>query len=235
MRKIIEKLMAYIEAEDVKGLLRFCLILSPFVGGALWAVGALIRYVTFHQQALIIVGVAACMIIPALMGKKTVPQSTPVMANNNLMFFDRLLLKGLFTIFTNYSRQFQVIAPLRFSDLHDTLPSGIDQGRNIPIYRYKVVADGEPLFPADFHEILTVHLEERLASGELALGKPTAEFCGKIYPKVYIDECLCVGGVWHISLMICDTENVANYINNKTQTLIMRSSRIASQYSDCDF
>lgn len=228
--------MGYIEAEDVKGIFRFCLILSPFVGGALWAIGALIKYVTFHQEALIIIGVGACMIIPALMGRKATPPSPPPSGiNGNVTFFDRLLVKELFTIFTNYSRQFQVIAPLRFSDLHDALPSGIDQGKNIAVYRFKVVADGEPISPADFHEILTVHLEERLASGELALGKPTAEFCGKIYPKVYIDECLCAGGVWHISLMICDTENVANYINNKTQTLIMRSSRIASQYSDCDF
>ena len=235
MRKIIEKLMNYIEAEDVKGLVRFCLILSPFVVGVLWAVGALIKYITFHQQALIIVGVAACMIIPALMGKKTTPPPPTVAANDNLLFFDRLLLKGLFTIFTNYSRQFQVIAPLRFSDLQDTLPSGIDQGRNIAIYRFKVVADGEPLSQADFHEILTVHLEERLASGELALGKPTAEFGGKIYPKVYIDECLYAGGVWRITLMVCDNEKVAHYIDHKAQTLLMRNSRISNQYEDNDF
>lgn len=235
MKKIVDKLMAYIESEDIKGILRFCLILAPFVGGALWAVGALIKYITLHQQGLIIVGVAACIIIPALMGKKTAPPPATVATTDNLLFFDRLLVKGLFTIFTSYSRQFQTIAPLRYSDLQDNLPSGIDRGKNIAVYRYKVVADGEPISPADFHEILTVYLEERLASGELALGKPTAEFGGKIYPKVYIDECICAGGVWHISLMVCDNERVANYIDNKVQTLIMRNSRISNQYEDNDF
>lgn len=235
MRKIIAKLMAYIEAEDVKGILRFCLILSPFVWGALWSVGALIRYITFHQNALLIVGVAACMIIPALMGKKREPPTTPVATNESMIFFDRLLVKTLFIIFTSYFRQFQVIAPIRYSDLQDNLPSGLDKGKNISVFRYKVVSDGEAISPADFHEILTVHLEERLSSGELALGKATAEFGGKIYPKVYIDECVYAGGVWHISLMVCDNEKVANYIDSKLQALLMRNSRISSQYEDCDF
>lgn len=235
MKKIIDKLIAYIESEDIKGILRFCLILTPFVVGILWAVGTLIKYITIHQQVIIIIGVAACMIIPALMGKKTAPPPPMAATNDNFLFFDRLLLRSLFIIFTDYSRQFQVIAPLRFSDLHDALPSGIDQGKNIAVYRYKVVADGEPLSPIDFHEILTIHIEERLAAGELSLGKPVAEFGGKIYPKVYIDECLCAGGVWHITLMVCDTEKVAKYIDGKSQTLLMRNSRIAKQYEDCDF
>lgn len=236
MSEILKKLFKYIEAEDIKGLLRFCLILLPFVGGGIWGVGALITYVTWHREALILVGVAACMIIPALMGKKQPPISATLpLPPDNVAFFNRLLVKDLFVIFTNYARQFQVIAPLRYSDLGDNLPSGIAPGKNIAVYRFKVVADGEAISPADFHEILTIHIEERLAGGELALGKPTAEFSGKLYPKVFIDECICAGGVWHIALMVCDNQKVANYIDSRNQTLIMRSNRISSQYDDCDF
>lgn len=235
MNSIVKKLFDYIEAEDIKGLFRFCLLLLPFVGGAIWGITALVKYITLHQETLIVVGIAACMIIPAIMGKKTAPNPPMVATNDNMIFFDRILVRTLFVVFTNYRNQFQVIAPLRYADLQDNLPSGLDTGKNISIYRFKVIADGEPISPADFHEILTVHLEERLASGELALGKPTVEFGGKIYPKVYIDECVCAGGVWHISLMVCDNERVANYIDNKVQTLIMRNNRISKQYEDCDF
>lgn len=236
MKKVFKKLIHYIESEDVKGLLRFCLILLPFVGGGIWGIGAIITYVTWHKEALILVGVATCMIIPPFLGKKEdKPVTKSVVVNDNITFFDRLLIKALFHIFTNYSQQFQVIAPLRYSDLKDMLRSGIVPGKNIVMYRFKVIADGTAISMPDFHEFLTIHIEELLASGELALGKPTAEYFGKLYPKVYIEECACAGGVWHIALLVCDNENVAHYIDNKRQALIMRTSCITAQYEDSDF
>lgn len=236
MMRIWEKLLNYIENEDIKGIVRFCLILLPFLGGGIFGIGFLIRYITTHKEALILLGVAACMILPAFMGKSK-DESTPktVATNDNLTFFDRLLVKDLFIIFTSYAQQFRIISPLRYSDLRDTLPSGMDFGKGIAVYRFKVVADGEPISQADFHEILTVHIEERLASGELALGKPTAEFEGKLYQKVFIDECICAGGVWHICLIICDNAKAAHYIDAKQQSFIMRNSRISRQYEDADF
>ena len=60
MHNIWKKFLKYIEDEDIPGLLRFCLILLPFVGGAIWGMGALIRYITIHQEILVIIGIAAC-------------------------------------------------------------------------------------------------------------------------------------------------------------------------------
>lgn len=236
MQNIIKKLFAYIENEDIIGLARYCLILLPFVGGAILATTFLFRYVTDHKETLILIGVAACMIIPPFLGKKEdKPETKSVAVNDNTTFFERLLIKALFQIFTSYSQQFQVIAPLRYSDLNDMLPSGIVPGKSIVMYRFKVMSDGTAISMPDFHEFLTIHIEELLASDELALGKPTAEFFGKLYPKVYIDECACAGGVWHIALLVCDNENVAQYIDNKRQALIMRTSCITAQYGDSDF
>lgn len=122
--------MKYIEDEDIPGLLRFCLILLPFVGGAIWGMGALIRYITIHQEILVIIGIAACMIIPPFLKKKeNKPEGKSLPVNDNMLFFERLLTKALFQIFTEYSQQFNVIAPLRYSDLKDLIPSGFDPGK----------------------------------------------------------------------------------------------------------
>lgn len=236
MKRLLEKLSDYIEHEDVRGLVRYCLILLPFVGGAIFGIVAMVNYITRHKEALILCVIASCMIIPALMGKKAEkPLTSEVSANGNLLFFDRLLTKGLFVVFNDYAKQFQIIPPIRYSDLKDALPSGIDPGKRIAVYRFKIAADGESISPADFHEILNCRIEEQLASGELALGKPTAEFNGKLYPKVFLDECICAGGVWHIAILICDSPMVANYIDAKQQILIQRNARFSSQYEDCDF
>lgn len=236
MKNIFQKLITYIEDEDIKGLLRYCLILLPFVGGAIFGIGALISYITRHKEALIIIGVAACMLIPALMEKKQAPSVIKTsVTNGNVAFFDRILLRGLYTIFSSYASQFGVIPPGKFSDLQDDLSSGFDSGRGMNVYRFKIISDGEALEPSLFHETLTIHLEEQLASGVLALGKPTAEFGGQLYPKLFIDECLCAGGVWHMSILICDNEKVAQYIANKRQTLFMRHSPVTLQYEDGDF
>lgn len=236
MKKLFLKLVSYIENEDVKGLLRYCLILLPFVVGVAWALGALISYATAHQEVLVILGIAACMIFPAFLGKKQMPPSTSnSVSNTNVAYFDRILLRGLYAIFTSFARQFQVIPPSKFIDLHDDLASGYDCGKNANIYRFKIVSDGEALDPALFHELLTTYLEEKLANGEIALGKSTVEFNNRLFPKIFVDECLHASGIWHISILICDNENTANYIANKRQTLIMRCSPVALQYEDGDF
>lgn len=236
MHNIWKKFLKYIEDEDIPGLLRFCLILLPFVGGAIWGMGALIRYITIHQEILVIIGIAACMIIPPFLKKKeNKPEGKSLPVNDNMLFFERLLTKALFRIFTEYSQQFNVIAPLRYSDLKDLIPSGFDPGKKICVYRFKIMADGEPLSMADFHEYLTIHIEEQLASGELSLGRPTVEFNGRLYPKIFIDECSFAGGAWHIVLLVCDNENVSRYIDNKRQAIMMKHSRFTDQYDDPDF
>lgn len=236
MRKLFDKLIEYIENEDVTGLIRYCLILLPFVVGAITAVVFLIRYITIHKEVLILVGIAACMIIPPFLTKKETPTKvTSLPVNDHGMFFDRLLTKALFQIFTEYAQQFNVIAPLRYSDLKDMIPSGLDSGKNVYIYRFKAMTDGTAIPPVDFHEFLTIHIEELLASGELSLGKSTAEFNGRLYPKVFIDECSYAGGAWHIALLVCDNENVTRYIDHKKQAIMMRNSRISAQYEDVDF
>lgn len=236
MKKIFQKLIDYIEAEDIKGLLRFCLILLPFVGVIGWGIFFIFSYVTQHKEGLILLGIACCFIVPSVMNKtqKAVPTETPA-GNGNIIFFERLLIQALFTIFTTYAGQFHVVPPSKFSDLKDDLPSGLDKGKNVTIYRFKIISDGEAIEPALFHEILMVHLEESLASGELALGKAVVEFRDQLFSKVFIDECLCAGGVWHISLLICDNERIAMYINNKRQNLALRHSPISTQYEDEDF
>lgn len=236
MRAILRKLTKYIETEDVKGLVRYCLILLPFVGGGIFGIGAIVAYATRHKEALILIGVAICMIIPVLMEKKSDNAEPPLITtDSNIVFFNRLLTETLYVIFTTYMPQFQTLPPQRYEDLQDVLPSNMDPARNIAVYRFKIISDGEAISQADFHEILNVHLQERIASGELALGKPVAEFGGQLYPKLFIDECVCAGGVWHISLLICDNVNVARYISNKRQTLILRNNRISTQYEDSDF
>ncbi len=236
MKKIFQKLLDLIEAEDIKGLFRFCLILLPFVGAIIGGLIFIISYATQHKEGLILFGIALCFIVSALMNKtpKAVPAETHV-GNGNVIFFERLLLQSLFTIFTTYPGQFHVMPPGKFSDLRDDLPSGLDKSRNVTIYRFKVISDGEAVEAALFHEILTVHLEERLASGELALGKAVVEFNEQLYPKIFIDECICAGGVWHISILVCDNERTATYINNKRQNLALRHSPVSVQYEDEDF
>lgn len=236
MKNLITKLVSYIENEDVKGLVRYCLILLPFVVGVAWALGALISYVTEHQEILIVLGIALCMIFPVFLGKKQTPSGTNTsVVNTNVAYFDRILLRGLYTIFTSFARQFQVIPPSKFTDLRDELASGYDCGKNANIYRFKVVSDGEALEPALFHEVLTMYLEEKLANGEIALGKPTVEFNNQLFPKIFVDECIYASGIWHISIIICDNEKTAHYIANKRQSLIMHCSPVALQYEDGDF
>lgn len=246
MRRLINKLFYYIEMEDIRGLIRYCLILLPFVGGAIWVICSLIGYLAGHKEALIMLGIATCMIVPPMLSKKAPVQNTEgdnaddintdiESSDDNLTFWDTILVRSLFVIFNEYAPQFHVIRPARHSDLQDTLPSGFDPGRNIVVYRFKVMSDRDAISSADFHEALTIHLEERLASGELPLGKPTAIWGGKAYPKIFIDECVCAGSVWHITLLICNDSMVADYIDRKRQALIRRSSRISRQYEDCDF
>lgn len=237
MTKLWNKLVNYIEEEDVRGLVRFCLILLPFAGGAILGMGFLVRYITLHKEALIILGVAACMIIPAFMGKEKQPSPTPktVAITDNLVFFNRMLMQSLFTIFNDYARQFQIIPPEGYKDLKDTLPSSMDMGKGIIFYRFKVIASGEPITPADFHEFLTTHIEELLVSGDLAVGKPVVEFNGTLYPRVCVDRCVYESGTWHLTLLICDNEQVARYLNTKQQTLVARASLISRQYEDEDF
>lgn len=236
MKKIFEKLLNYIEDEDIRGLLRYCLILLPFVGGGILGMGFLVKYITIHKEVLILLGVATCMIVPAFMGKKKdEPEVKPIAVNQNLNFFNRMLIKNLFAIFNDYYRQFRVIPPEKYADLRDLLSSNFDTGKGFCIYRFKAVSDGDPVDPSDFHEMLEERLEEKLESGELALGSPTAQFSGKIYPKVYVDECQCAGNVWHITIMICDSDRVARYIDAKAQAIIMQRSIVSRQYEDSDF
>ena len=80
-------------------------LISPFVGGAIWGIGALIRYITIHQEILVIIGIAACMAIPPFLKKKeNKPETKSFPINDNGLFFERLLTKALFEIFTEYSR-----------------------------------------------------------------------------------------------------------------------------------
>ena len=167
--------------------------------------------------------------------KKEPPKKEQTLNNNNVIFFDRLLIQTLFSIFTVYSKQFHVIPPTKFSDLQDTLPSGLDAGKQINIYRFQIISDGEAIEEALFKEILTVKLHDKLASGEVHLGNATAEFNGQLYPKIFVDYCSCAGGVWHIILIICDNTLVANYINNKQQNLAMNNYSPYRQYHDGDF
>lgn len=70
MGNIWKKLLKYVEDEDIPGLLRFCLILLPFVGGAHLGIGALIRYITIHQEILVIIGIACLYDHPSISEKE---------------------------------------------------------------------------------------------------------------------------------------------------------------------
>ncbi len=236
MKNIFNKLIRYIEEEDILGLVRYCLILLPFIAIFIVALYCMVTFVTRHKEGLIIIFIGVCFLCSSIMGKKKEPpKKEQTLNNNNVIFFDRLLIQALFSIFTVYSKQFHVIPPTKFSDLQDTLPSGLDAGKQINIYRFQVISDGEAIEEALFKEILTVKLHDKLASGEVHLGNATAEFNGQLYPKIFVDYCSCAGGAWHIILIICDNILAANYINNKQQNLAMNNYSPYRQYHDGDF
>lgn len=236
MKSIFTKLIRYIEEEDIIGLVRYCLILLPFIAMFIVALYCIAAFVTKHKEGLIIAFVAVCFLCSLIMGKnKKHPQKEPVINSSNVIFFDRLLIQALFSIFTVYNKQFHIIPPTKYSDLQDTLPSGLDAGKQINIYRFQVISDGEAIEETLFKEILTIRLQDKLASGEIHLGNATAEFNGQIYPKIFVDYCSCAGGVWHIILIICDNIPAANYISNKQQNLAMNNYSQYRQYHDGDF
>lgn len=236
MKNLINKLIRFIEEEDIIGLVRYCLILLPFIILFIIALYCIVAFVTKHKEGLIIILIAICFLCSSIMGKKKEPPKKELPSNNsNVIFFDRLLIQALYSIFTVYSKQFHIIPPTKFSDLQDTLPSGLDNSKQINIYRFRVISDGEAIEEPLFKEILTIRLQDKLASGEVHLGNATAEFNGQLYPKIYVDYCSCAGGEWHIILLICDTISVANYISNKQQNYTMNSYNSHRQYHDGDF
>lgn len=236
MKSIFNKLIRYIEEEDIIGLVRYCLILLPFIAIFIVALYCIVAFVTKHKEGLIIVFIAVCFLCSSIMGKKKEPpKKEHALNSSNVIFFDRLLIQALFSIFTVYSKQFHIISPTKFSDLQDTLPSGLDASKQINIYRFQVISDGEAIEETLFKEILTIRLHDKLASGEIHLGNATAEFNGQIYPKIFVDYCSCAGGVWHIILIICDNISAASYISNKQQNLAMNNYSPYRQYHDGDF
>ena len=215
---------------------RLCLVLLPFFLAVIGILFVFFSFIGRNIEVFAVLGVAVLAVIGVIASKKNeVIVDPPVESSgmNNILFFDKLLYRGMFNIFRECGQQFHVIPPTKFSDIKDDLPSCFDSGKGCNVYRFKIMSDGECIEQQLFYELLTSKIEARLADGTLALGKAVVEFQNRLYPRLYIDEVVCVAGAWHIVLIICDTQNAANYIDSKVQYKGMRNS--LATMTDNDF
>ncbi|MFR5631765.1 MAG: hypothetical protein ACLUFH_02080 [Monoglobales bacterium] len=237
---IIRKILKYIEEEDAKGLFRFCLIILPFIVGLIWTLCVSVNYITQHKEAIIVLGIAACIIVPPMLGKNAnkaaiMLPTAPSTAVNNIAYFDEILLTYLYQLFKSYAGKFHVMAPVREEDVKAHIPTGKLSNTNIPVYRYMALSDGEPIPPQDFQNLLNRFLQKDLASKALDLGTSIVEFNGQLYPKVYIYECNQMGGTWYLELLICDNIDVAKRIDSKRNALERNALPVQRHFKDCDF
>lgn len=229
-----EKVESYFVEENYMGFLKLCLALLPFLFAVIGLIFLVFSFIGNNIEVFAVLGIAVLALIGVIASKKNeVVVDPPVNGGiNNILFFDKLLYRGLFNIFKEYGQQFHVIPPTKFSDIKDDLPACFDVGKGCNIYRFKIMSDGECIEQLLFYELLTSKIEARLADGTLALGKAVVEFQNRLYPRLYIDEVVCVAGAWHIVLIICDTQEAANYIDSKVQYKGMKNSYAAIEDHD---
>lgn len=67
------------------------------------------------------------------------------------------------------------------------------------------------------------------------LGRATVEYHNRLYPRIFVDEVILVSGAWHISLVIVDTPEAANYIDTKENTAYMYHNAQQLKVFDDDF
>lgn len=238
MKRLWERITDYIIEENYKALLKLGLAITPII----FLIGILIfGFVTFigsHIEIFGILGIAILAIIGFFTSSKKSPEPVkPVQetGSNNILFFDKLLTRGLYDIFKEFSTQLHVITPTKFLDLKDDLPSCFDPVKGCNIYRYKIMSDGTEIEEALFRELLTSKIESALSSQKLSLGKVVVEYQGRLYPRVYIDEIQYVSGAWHIVLIICDTQEAANYIDSRAQCRAFQNNALFLDMRDEDF
>lgn len=230
-----EKVKSYLIEENYKGFLKLCLALLPFLFAVIGIVFLVFNFIGRNIEVFAVLGIAILALIGVIESRKGNVVAEPPIENsgiNNILFFDKLLYRGMFNIFKEYGAQFHVIPPTKFSDIKDDLPSCFDSGKGCNIYRFKIMSDGDCIDQLLFYELLTSKIEARLADGTLALGKAVVEFQNRLYPRLYIDEVVCVAGAWHIVLIICDTQEAANYIDSKVQYKGVRNSLAAINDND---
>lgn len=237
MRRLWEKMTDYLVEEDYKGLFRFFIALLPVIIIIIAFLAGLIYFIGVHIEIFAIIGVA----ILALIGfittspKKEPVKPVPDSGVNNIMFFDRILTRGLYDIFKEFAFQFHVIAPNKFIDLKDDLPSCFDSVKGCNIYRFKIIGDGTEIEAELFRELLISKIESALTSQRLSLGKIVVEYQGRLYPRVYLDEIRYVSGAWHLVLIICDTQTTANYIDSQSQNKAFQNQSAILDIEDMDY
>ena len=67
MKNIFNKLIRYIEEEDILGLVRYCLILLPFIAIFIVALYCMVAFVTRHKEGLIIIFIGVCFLCSSIM------------------------------------------------------------------------------------------------------------------------------------------------------------------------
>lgn len=217
-----EKIKSFFIDEDYIGFFKLCMALLPFLLAVIGIMAFLLNFIGNNIEVFVVLGIAVLALIGVIESKRGNTSVTKILTGggepiNNILFFDKLLQRGIFNIFKEYSKQFHIIPPTKFLDIKDDLPACFDSGKGCNIYRFKIMCDGENIDQLLFYELLTSKIEARLADGTLALGKAVVEFQNRLYPRLYIDEVVCVAGAWHIVLIICDTQDAANYIDSKVQ------------------
>lgn len=238
MRRLWNRMTDYIVEENYWGLAKFGISLIPVIFILCALVFVIISFIGKHVEIFGVLGVAILAIIGFYTTSKKSPEPVkPVQETgmNNILFFDKLLTRGLYDIFKEFSIQFHVITPTKFLDLKDDLPSCFDSVKGCNIYRYKIMSDGIEIEEALFRELLTSKIESALSSQKLSLGKIVVEYQGRLYPRVYIDEIQYVSGAWHIVLIICDTQEAANYIDSRAQCRAFQNNALFLDMRDNDF
>lgn len=239
IHKIFDKFVLCYTNKDWWGFFKLCLLLLPVIGILTAGAVLIVDFIATHFDTLIFLASAIILGAGFFYTSKPKDEELPKTDNqgsgaNSILFFDKILYRGMFQIFKDYSQHFRVIPPTSFADLRDDLPSAFDTAKGCNLYRLKILSDGEPIDQGLFQELLTSRIEAKLADGSLSLGKMTVEFQQRLYPKVFVDEVTYIAGAWHIALIICDSQNAANYIDSKSafSNLYINDSHLIVRDSD---
>ncbi|WP_066542951.1 hypothetical protein [Clostridium sp. AT4] len=239
IRRLIENIQDAYLASDWKTFAKYCFILVPPIIVVIIGAVLLVNFIMKNFDAFMIATAAIIAVVGFSTQSKSVAKKaeTPATKNagNNILFFNKILLRNIFLIFKENHRAFHVIPPTTFGDLKDDLGSQYEPSKGCSVYRFKIMSDGAALEENLFSEILTSKLESKLADGSMNLGRATVEYHNRLYPRIFVDEVILVSGAWHISLVIVDTPEAANYIDTKENTAYMYHNAQQLKVFDDDF
>lgn len=121
IRRLIENIQDAYLASDWKTFAKYCFILVPPIIVVIIGAVLLVNFIMKNFDAFMIATAAIIAVVGFSTQSKSVAKKaeTPATKNagNNILFFNKILLRNIFLIFKENHRAFHVIPPTTFGDL----------------------------------------------------------------------------------------------------------------------